>query len=99
MNYYMKYEVARNQYVGSCVSGHSRLGKGFEKSLPYFDCSLVDPIGKDQMMKMKDVNDWIKAHMPGAGGAALHVPLLYFKEIGLIIAFTLRMHFKLHNSD
>ena len=68
MNRYIKYEAAGDQYVGRCVSGHSRLGKGFAESLPYFDFSLFDPIVKEQMTK--EVDDWIKARMPG--GAALN---------------------------
>jgi len=63
MNQYIKYEGAGEQYVGWCVSGKNRLGKGFAESLPYFDSSHFDSVQKG--LKRREVDQWVKARMPG----------------------------------
>ena len=54
MNRYIKYKGAGDQYVGRCVSGRNRLGKGFAESLPYFDFSHRDSVQKG--LKRREVD-------------------------------------------
>ena len=63
MNRYIKYKGAGDQYVGRCVSGRNRLGKGFAESLPYFDFSHLDSAQKG--LKRREVDQWVKPRMPG----------------------------------
>jgi hypothetical protein len=45
------------------VSGWKRLGIGFAKLLPYFDFLHIDSVQKG--MKRREVDQWVKARMPG----------------------------------
>jgi hypothetical protein len=62
LNCYIKYEGAGDHYAGRCVSGCSRLGKGFVESIAYFDFSQFDANQKE--LVTKQVDDCIEFCMP-----------------------------------
>ena len=54
MNQYIKFENAGDQFVGKCVSGHTRLSKEFDVSPAYFDFSSCT--SEEKQVKSKELD-------------------------------------------